>query len=319
MTLLEFILVLPIPLASLNLSTISFRFNFFIILYSLLSSDYMFYDILLSTDIELLGGLFQTSNLSQSPEIFLYSTLIPISLYPNAETDKPKILKDNKGKAGIYMWTHIDSGKTYIGNSYNLSQRFECYFSKRYLAFNKTSYIYKSLLKYGYSNFNLTILEFIDVQNLEKAEAKKVLLEKEQFYINLINPDYNLLKIAGSPLGRRHSDEARQKMSITKKGKYIGKDNPFYGKNHSLEVINKLSLINSGENNPMYGNTGAKNILSKKVYIYNKENPTEVFKEFNSNTEAAQYFKCHRRTIYRYIDKNKYYQDKWIISSTIIL
>ena len=35
----------------------------------------------------------------------------PVIIYNNVETDKLQILKDNKGLADIYMWTHIDSGK----------------------------------------------------------------------------------------------------------------------------------------------------------------------------------------------------------------
>lgn len=35
-------------------------------------------------------------------------------VYPNADMDKSSILSDNKGKAGIYQWTHILSGKKYV-------------------------------------------------------------------------------------------------------------------------------------------------------------------------------------------------------------
>ena len=38
-----------------------------------------------------------------SDPIFLCA-IIPIKTYFNAEDDKAKILKENKGKSGIYMW-----------------------------------------------------------------------------------------------------------------------------------------------------------------------------------------------------------------------
>ena len=41
----------------------------------------------------------------------------PVIIYNNAETDRLKILSDNKGLAGIYMWTHNESGKRYIRSS----------------------------------------------------------------------------------------------------------------------------------------------------------------------------------------------------------
>jgi hypothetical protein len=47
------------------------------------------------------------------------STLIycfmPLMVYNNAETDRSRILSDNKGKIGIYMWTHKESGKNMLG------------------------------------------------------------------------------------------------------------------------------------------------------------------------------------------------------------
>ena len=56
--------------------------------------------------------------------------------------------------------------------------------------------ICKALLKYGYSNFSITILEFCD---------KDDCLKKEQQYIDLLSPEYNILKTAGSILGFKHS------------------------------------------------------------------------------------------------------------------
>lgn len=51
-------------------------------------------------------------------------------VYNNAEEYKDIILADNKHKAGIYVWTHIESSKKYIGSSVNLSRRLSYYFSK---------------------------------------------------------------------------------------------------------------------------------------------------------------------------------------------
>jgi len=45
--------------------------------------------------------------------------------------------------------------------------------------------INKALLKYGYSNFKLEILEYCD---------KSVNIEREQHYIDLLKPEYNTLK-----------------------------------------------------------------------------------------------------------------------------
>jgi len=41
-------------------------------------------------------------------------------------------------------------------------------------------------------------------------------LEIEQNYINLLNPEYNILKKAGSYLGFKYSEGSKEKMRISK-------------------------------------------------------------------------------------------------------
>ena len=62
-----------------------------------------------------------------------------------------------------------------------------------------------ALLKYGYSNFRLEILEHCD---------KKEAVSREQHYLDLFKPEYNILTVAGSTLGFRHSQETRDHMKI---------------------------------------------------------------------------------------------------------
>jgi group I intron endonuclease len=47
-----------------------------------------------------------------------------------------------------------------------------------------------ALLKHGYSNFSLTILEFCDINTL---------ILREKFYFDQYSPEYNILKDPGSP------------------------------------------------------------------------------------------------------------------------
>jgi group I intron endonuclease len=58
------------------------------------------------------------------------------------------------------------------------------------------SILYKSLLKSGYQNFTLEILEVVDIAELSSAEARLLLLAREQHYIDLLEPEYNILKVA---------------------------------------------------------------------------------------------------------------------------
>lgn len=67
----------------------------------------------------------------------------------------------------------------------------------------------KAILKYGYSKFSIEILEYCSPEKC---------IEREQYYIDLLNPKYNILKKAGSSFGYKHAEETRAKMSNIKRG-----------------------------------------------------------------------------------------------------
>ena len=50
--------------------------------------------------------------------------------------------------------------------------------------------------------------------------------------------------------GKHHTKETKEKISVSRKGKYKGEDNPFFGKRHSEEDIEKMKGTHSGKNNP---------------------------------------------------------------------
>ena len=136
----------------------------------------------------------------------------PVRIYRNADLDKVQILQVNKGKCGVYRWTNLTNGNSHIGSSVNLEKRLKGYFSIYFLQSEikkGRSLINSSLLKYGYSNFTLQILEYCDT-----CEA----VSREQYYLDFLKPEYNILFTAGSWLGSKHSEEAKAKMSAVKKG-----------------------------------------------------------------------------------------------------
>ena len=53
---------------------------------------------------------------------------------------------------------------------------------------------------------------------LEYCDSKD-LIKREQYYIDLLNPEYNILKIAGSRLGSTDRTESRVKISSYRAGK----------------------------------------------------------------------------------------------------
>ena len=135
--------------------------------------------------------------------------------YHDTSIDKTKILADNRGRGGIYRFINKVNGKSYIGSSVSLSRRLTQYYSNRLVTYKYVSLIYQALLKYGYNNFRLEILEYCD---------PSVVLEREQYYLDLFNPEYNLRPTAGSPLGYKHTMERRKAMSIMSLGRRHSED-----------------------------------------------------------------------------------------------
>lgn len=106
-------------------------------------------------------------------------------------------------------------------------------------------HINRALLKRkarGYSSFSLSILEYCSVEDL---------IQREQHYLDVLNPHYNICTTAGSTLGKLHSPEAKDKISRTKKGTYEGEANSFFGKTHLDESRRKMveaKLVPCGRN-----------------------------------------------------------------------
>ena len=130
-------------------------------------------------------------------------------VYNDVDSLKKKILEENKGKSGIYMFTNKITKDFYIGQSKNLYNRFLNYLNPSYLKRTKNSRIGRAILKYGYSNFSLSILEYCEKVNLTV---------REQYYFDLLNPVYNILKIAGAHVDIFiHTEETKNKISKTLK------------------------------------------------------------------------------------------------------
>ena len=94
-----------------------------------------------------------------------YPALDPV-VYSELTSEKVRLIfKNNNGKSGVYRWNNLITGASYIGSSVDLTRRLRDYFSPKYLKkeiIKNNSIIYKALLKYGYSNFSLEILEYCD-------------------------------------------------------------------------------------------------------------------------------------------------------------
>lgn len=276
-----------------------------------------------------------------SSQIDLESFLVPIMIYNNADNDKLRILFENKGKTGIYMWTHNLSGKIYIGSAVDLSKRLKNYY---FISTLKTwdNYISRALITHGYSTFSFSILEFIDISNLSLEESKNLILKREQYYLDIIfsvdEPNtYNILQVAGSLLGYKHTKESLAKMSLSCDNHPRGMLNKTHSaetkalmsethksENLSKETLAKLILTKVGKNNPMYNKshtaeTKAKMSATKGTAIYVYDTQGTLVNTFSSANKTALYFKCSTTTIIRYTQNGNTFLDKWKLSTSLII
>jgi group I intron endonuclease len=140
----------------------------------------------------------------------------------------------------------------YVGSAVDLSIRLSKYYSPYELK-RVDNYISRALIYHNHSVFSLSIVEYIDISTLDKKEARVLILEREQYYIDSLLPEYNILKVAGSSLGYTHSVESLAKLSEINKGKSLSAETKAKisiaqsGKSLFAETKAKLSEINKGK------------------------------------------------------------------------
>jgi len=154
--------------------------------------------------------------------------------------------------------------------------------------------IYKALLKYGHSKFDLEILEYCEPTQC---------IEREQYFMDLFHPHYNILNTAGSLLGLKHSDQSRANISKS----LTGEKNPMYGKigemNHmfgreiSEQTLAKLSKSLTGEKNPRYGKKKPEGSGSPSIKVKVLDILTGISTIYCSISEAAKALKCPSSSI----------------------
>ena len=114
---------------------------------------------------------------------------------------------DTKYKSGVYCWINLLDGKYYIGSSLNLNNKINDYFQDWYYKDRTNVIIVRAILKYGLGNFALLILDCL--RSFAASNEKENTLVKEQFWLDKLKPDYNILTQADNSTGFKHSTEIR--------------------------------------------------------------------------------------------------------------
>lgn len=115
----------------------------------------------------------------------------------------------NNNTSGIYEIVNKLNGHRYVGSAVNIGKRWGNHI--RDLNNNKhcNKHLQSAWNKYGADAFNFQVIELCFFL---------MLLPREQHYIDILCPEYNVLPTAGSNLGMKFSDEARANMSAAHKG-----------------------------------------------------------------------------------------------------
>lgn len=255
-------------------------------------------------------------------------------IYTNLQIKELRKLinKEIRNRPGIYCFVNATNGNTYVGSAKNLRIRLKGH----YLGTRSNLILQKAISKYGISQFYFVVLEYCEIEDL---------IKREQYYIDQLNPIYNILKVAGSSLGYRHteeykelfsgekhpffgkthtestknqiresmlgstrSEEVKKKISDSLKSKDLsGTNNPFFGKTHTDETLKKMSEANSGTKHYNW-NKPAHNV--KSVSLYDLED--NLIKNFKSKSELADYLGITRRTVSNCLKSGKVFKDKWV-------
>lgn len=157
--------------------------------------------------------------------------------------------KGHSLSSGIYQIRNLVNNKIYIGSATLFGVRKSNHFNDLRKGKHANSYFQNAWNKYEEINFVFELLEICD---------KQFLIEREQYYLDLYKPylrdkGYNILEIAHSSIGFKHTEETKKYISEIQKGKKVSEEVKqrllSYSKNRvvSNETRKKLSLANIGK------------------------------------------------------------------------
>ena len=188
-------------------------------------------------------------------------------------------------KCGTY---HIKgpTGKRYIGSAVDIAQRWRTHRCLLRRGDHHAPYLQNAWNKYGEEAFEFLVLEEHLVDRI--LEAEQILLDKYKTW----NPKngYNTLKIAGSTLGYKHTEETKAKISESIKGIERSEETKekfrqrMLGYNPSEETREKLRQANLGKKKSEESKKKLSNSL-KKAYAEGRKMPWNLGKSASEESK----------------------------------
>lgn len=156
----------------------------------------------------------------------------------------------------IYALVNTTNNKIYVGQTTNLKRRLSRHKHEAFVKNDKRP-LYNAIRKHGLEKFDFIEIESHKSEN-EINDAEEFWIEFLQSHIskNGYNIDYGRFKrgvVSGAAVaGWKHSEKTKSEMSKNRKGT----KNPFYGKKHTKEAKAKMSTNPNrkyfGKSNPFH-------------------------------------------------------------------
>lgn len=189
-------------------------------------------------------------------------------------------MKDPAVLSGIYkIQSIIHSDRCYIGSAQNIKGRWLLHISELRRNKHKNNRLQNHYNKYGESDLIFSIIIGCSKENL---------IAYEQFYIDALNPYFNILKNAYSALGYKHSKETKEFLRRINLGR---KMTPEQIKNNRLARIGK-PVWSKGVR---FSESHRRNIAEAKKRKVINITTDEIF---NSIGDAADYLGIKYQTFY---------------------
>lgn len=208
----------------------------------------------------------------------------------------------------VYKIVNTITDDVYVGSALNFYKR------KYYHLYDlKNKKHHSPILQNSWNKYGCDVFCFVVIEEIDKNED---LIIREQYWMDELKPVFNVAKIAGSPLGVKHTLQSRVNMSNAQKGKSLkerghkdkceccfckskkGINHFFFGKKRSNEDKKKVSDglkeyyknggINSRKNKKLKLSTKKK--ITKKLMIpisqYNRNG--KFIKNWLGSTDAGK-------------------------------
>ena len=135
-----------------------------------------------------------------------------------------KIDEQLRFKCGIYEFFNLKNGKRYVGSSKDIYNRLHEHLHNLKYRKSHNKHFQAAWDKYGEDSFIYNVLEYC---NLEDQ------YDREQFYLDFIQPEYNFSSQVIANEGREITQEIKDKISSTLKQRYQSGETSTYRQQHN--------------------------------------------------------------------------------------